>query len=151
LDIPVVKACQLVACFELGRRFFKMPDTKSSVTLRTASQVSAYVKDMRDLPKENLRGLYLDPHYRLLHDELISIGTRTASPANPVDVFRPAIDWDAAAVILVHNHPTGVATPSPADVELTKQIIAAGRILGVPVLDHIVVTKDGYQSVPAVY
>ena len=151
LDIPITKACQFVACFELGRRFFKMPDAKSVVVLRTASQVFAYLKDMRNLPKENLRGLYLDPHYRLVHDELISVGTMTASAVNPAEVFRPALEWSAAAVILAHNHPTGVVAPSGPDVEMTKQIIAAGRLLGIPVLDHIVIAKDAYQSVPAEY
>ncbi len=151
LDIPVTKACQLVACFELGRRFFKLPDAKSPVTLRTASQVFAYLKDMRELPKEHLRGLYLDAHYRLVHDELISVGTVTSNVIHPSEVFRPALEWSASAVILAHNHPSGIAKPSPADVEITNRIIAAGRLLGIAILDHVVITKTKYESVPATY
>jgi DNA repair protein RadC len=151
LDLPVTKACQLVACFELGRRFFKLPDAKSPVTLRTASHVFVYLKDMRELPKEHLRGLYLDAHYRLVHDELISVGTVTSNVIHPSEVFRPALEWSASAVILAHNHPSGIAKPSAADVEITKRIIAAGQLLGVPVLDHVVITKTKYESVPAEY
>jgi DNA repair protein RadC len=151
LDISVTKACQLVACFELGRRFFKMPEARSPVILRNASQAFAYLKDMREEPKENLRGLYLDAHYMLIHDELISVGSMTANIVNPPEVFRPALEWSAAAIILAHNHPTGVVTPSVADIEITKQIVAAGKLLGVPVLDHIVVTKSKFESVPVEY
>ena len=151
LGISAGKACQVVACFELGRRFLKMPDARGPVTLRTASQVFVYLKDMREQPKENLRGLYLDPHYHLLHDELISVGTMTASVIHPPEVFKPAFDWSASAIILAHNHPSGVVTPSTADIEITKQIIAAGQLLGIPVLDHVIITKTKYQSVPVEY
>jgi DNA repair protein RadC len=151
LNIPVIKACQIVACFELGRRFFKIPDAKSPVTLRTANQVYAYLKDMRDLPKEHLRGLYLDAHYRLIHDELISVGTMTSNIIHPREVFRPALEWSASAVILAHNHPSNVVTPSAADTLITKQIIEAGKILGISVLDHVIVTKTKYESVAAEY
>ena len=122
LGIPLIKACQLVACLEVGRRFFKSPNGRSPVTLRTASQVYEYLKDMRDLPKENLRGLYLDSHYQVVHDEIISIGNLTSNIAHPREVFRPALEHSAFAVILVHNHPSGVTTPSEADMEVTRQM-----------------------------
>ena len=151
LDIPLIKACQLVACFELGRRFFKNPDLGKPEFLRTARHVYDYLRDMRSLTKEHLRGLYLDGRFRLVHDEVISIGSIGANLVHPREVFRPALDNGAAAVILAHNHPSGVAKPSEADVAVTRQLIEAGKILGIRVLDHIIVAKNGFASVPADY
>ncbi len=151
LGIPLAKACQIVACFELGRRFFESPATQRPVELRTASQVFEYVKDMRNLPKECLRGLYLDARYRMVHDEVISLGTLTSNIVHPREVFRPALEYSASAVILTHNHPSGIATPSEADITITRQIVAAGKILGIGVLDHLVITKQKFESVLAEY
>jgi len=151
LGIPIVKACQLVACFELGRRLFRNADGRKPVTLRTASQVYEYLKDMRELPKEYLRGLYLDSHYQLIHDEVISIGTVSSNVIHPREVFRPALEYSAAAVILAHNHPSGIAKPSEADLVITRQVIEAGKVLGIGLLDHVIIAKTKYQSIPAEY
>ncbi|HVN26709.1 MAG TPA: DNA repair protein RadC [Candidatus Paceibacterota bacterium] len=151
LGIPLVKSCQLVACFELGRRFFRNPASGKPVVLRTASQVYEYLKDMRDLSKEHLRGLYLDNHYRLIHDEIISIGSLTSNVIHPREVFRPALEYAASAVILAHNHPSGVAKASEADIAVTQQIVEAGRILGIGLLDHVIITKTKYGSIPVDY
>jgi DNA repair protein RadC len=151
LGIPLGKACQVVACFELGRRFFKTADGKRPLTLRTAGQVFEYLKDMRDLPKEHLRGLYLDNHYQLIHDEVISIGSLTSNIIHPREVFRPALEYSASAVILAHNHPSGIAKPSEADIAITRQIVEAGKILGINLLDHVIVTKAKFESIPVDY
>jgi len=151
LGIPMVKACQLVACFELGRRFFKNAGGKRPFVIRTANQVYDYLKDMRELPKEHLRGLYLDSHYQLIHDEVISIGSLTSNIVHPREVFRPALEYAASAVILAHNHPSGVPKPSEADIAVTRQIVEAGKILGISVLDHVIITKTKYESIPAEY
>jgi DNA repair protein RadC len=151
LGIPLVKACQIVACFELGRRFFKNADGKKPLTIRTARQVFEYLKDMRELSKEHLRGLYLNSHYQLIHDEMISVGSLTANIIHPREVFRPALEYSASAVILAHNHPSGVPTPSEADVAITRQIVEAGKILGISLLDHVVVTKNKFESVGVEY
>jgi len=151
LGVPLTKACQLVACFELGRRFFKPHDGKKPLTMRTANQVYEYLKDMRDLSKEHLRGLYLDSHYQLIHDEVISIGSLTSNIIHPREVFRPALEYSASAVILAHNHPSGVPKPSEADIAITRQIVEAGKILGINLLDHVIVTKTKFESVPVEY
>jgi DNA repair protein RadC len=151
LGIPLGKACQIVACFELGRRFFKTPDGRKPLTIRTAGQVYAYLKDMQDLPKEHLRGLYLDAHYQLIHDEVVSIGTLTSNIIHPREVFRPALEYSASAVILAHNHPSGIAKPSDADIVITRQIVEAGKILGISLLDHVIITKNKFESVPVEY
>jgi DNA repair protein RadC len=151
LGIPLGKACQVVACFELGRRFFKTPDGKKPIMIRTATQVSAYLKDMQDLSKEHLRGLYLDSHYQLIHDEVISIGSLTSNIVHPREVFRPALEYSASAVILAHNHPSGISKPSEADIVITQQIVEAGKILGISLLDHVIIAKGKFESVPVEY
>ncbi len=106
---------------------------------------------MHNLPKEQLRGLYLDTHHKVIHDEVLSIGTINASMLHPREVFKPAIEYGAAALILVHNHPSGVSTPSQSDIQITEQIVLAGKVLGISLLDHVVVTRDSFTSVPVIY
>lgn len=150
LNIPLVKACQIVASSELGRRFYKKPGGRN-VSVRNAKDVSVYVRDMHDLPKENLRGIYLNNHHKVIHDEVLSMGTLDANLVHPREVFRPALEYGASAVILVHNHPSGSVTPSIADLEITKQLIDAGKIMGISVVDHVIVAKGKYASVPVIY
>jgi DNA repair protein RadC len=150
MDIPLGKACQLVASSELGRRFYKRPGGRN-VCVRNAKDVSAYVRDMHDLPKEYLRGIYVNNHHQVVHDEVLSMGTLDANIIHPREVFKPAVEYGAAAVILVHNHPSGMVTPSSADIEITKQLVAAGRIMGISLIDHVIVGKGRYESVPIIY
>jgi DNA repair protein RadC len=150
LNIPLGKALQIVACGELGRRTFAK-NGAAVPTIRTANEVFEYAVDMRNFTKEQLRGLYLNSRYKLIHDEVLSVGTMDASIIHPRDVFKPALEYGAAAVILVHNHPSGEINPSPSDITITEQIIKAGRIIGVELIDHIIITKDSYSSIPANY
>ncbi len=150
LDIPITKACQIVACFELGRRFFKKAPGRQ-ITIRTAKQAYNYLKDMHNLPKEQLRGLYLNSRYRLIHDEVISVGSLTANIVHPREVFKPALEYSAVAVILAHNHPSDSAKPTEGDIEVTKQLVKAAKILGINLLDHIVIAKNKFISVPVNY
>lgn len=145
LKIPLIKACQIVACFELGRRFFQT--AARSTVIRSARQAYEYLHDMRDLPKEHLRGIYLNSRYKVIHDEVISIGSLTANIVHPREVFRPALEFSAAAVIIAHNHPSGVSTPTREDVLVTEQLRESGKILGIDLLDHLVITKNGFVSV----
>ncbi|KND49304.1 MAG: DNA repair protein RadC [Parcubacteria bacterium C7867-008] len=146
LDIPLIKAMQIVAAGELGRRFFRKQKNGAAI-IRTARDVYDYTVEMRALPKEHLRGLYLDSHYQVIHDETLSIGTIDANLIHPREVFRPALAHAAAAVVLVHNHPSGIVTPSQADCLVTEQIAAAGRILGIDLVDHVVITEDSFTSI----
>jgi DNA repair protein RadC len=146
LDIPLIKALQIVACGELGRRYFRRSKDGAPV-IRTAKDVFEHVVDMRNLSKEHLRGLYLNTHYQLVHDETISIGTIDANIIHPREVFRPALAHSAAAVILVHNHPSGNAEASDADIEITRQLSEAGILLGIDLIDHVIVTTDSYTSI----
>lgn len=146
LNIPLAKACQIVACFELGRRFYqKKPG--ASITIRTAKQAFEYLKDMGNLNKEQFRGLYLNTHYQLIHDEVISIGTLDASLVQAREVFRPALEYSAAAIIIAHNHPSGATKATKADVDVTNKLIEAGNIMDIEVLDHLIIGKHKFSSI----
>jgi len=145
LGIPLVKACQIVASFELGRRFFKK-DYNSQVIIRNAKQAFNYLQDMKNLTKEQFRGLYLNSRYRLVHDEVISIGSLTTNIIHPREVFKPALEHSAVAIIIAHNHPSGNLKPTVADLETTKKLIEAGKIIGIDLLDHLIIARDKYTS-----
>ena len=150
LDIPIGKACQIIACTEIGRRLYKRSEG-GLATIRTAKDVHDFLKDMHNLPKEQLRGLYLDTHNRVIHQEVISIGTINSNIVHPREVFRPALEYGAAAVVLAHNHPSGVSTPSSADIEITKQIVQAGKMLGIHLLDHVIIAGADFSSIEIEY
>lgn len=150
LKIPVGKALQIVAVMELGRRFFERNESGAAI-IRTAKDVFEYAKDIRELPKEHLRGIYLNTHYKVIHDETISIGTLDANIIHPREVFKPALEYSAAAVVLVHNHPSKASEASAEDIAVTEQLIKAGKLLGISLIDHVIVTKDAFSSVPADY
>ena len=148
LNIPLVKAIVISACAELGRRFFEK-NTMGPAVIRTAADVYKYAQDMRGLPKEHLRGIYLNTHHRVIHDEVLSIGTLNSNLVHPREVFKPAVEYGAAAVILVHNHPSGSAKPSQADIEITNQLVEAGKLLGINLVDHVIVTAESFTSIEA--
>ncbi len=144
-DIPLNKACQIVACFELGRRFFQK-ENQGKLIIRDSRDVFNYLVDMRGLIKEQVRGLYLNNHYQLIHEEIISSGLINASLIHPREVFQPAILQLAAAVIIAHNHPSGNLKPSPEDLVITKNLKKAGDILGISLLDHLIIADNKFIS-----
>lgn len=145
LEIPLAKACQIVASFELGRRFYQNKAGKP-VFVRTAKQAFEHLKSMGDLQKEQLRGLYLNSRYQVIHEEVVSIGSLTANIVHPREVFQPALEHGAVAIIVAHNHPSGNAEPTADDIDATQQLIAAGKVLGIDLLDHLIITSDTYIS-----
>jgi DNA repair protein RadC len=146
-DIPIVKACQVVACFELGRRFFK--EKKGALKIvRTARQAFEYFKDIGKMQKEFFCGIYLNSRYQVIHDEVIAIGSLTSNIIHPREVFKPAIEHSAAALIVAHNHPSGDIKPSRSDIETTKQLAEASRLLNIELLDHLIVAKEKFVSIP---
>jgi DNA repair protein RadC len=146
LNVPIAKACQIVACFELGKRFYqKKPG--GSITIRNAKQAFSHLKEMSRLSKEQIRGLYLNSHYQLIHDEVISIGTLDAAILQPREVFKPALEYGAAAIIIAHNHPSGVLKATKADAEITDKLIKASKILDIELLDHLIIANDKFISI----
>ncbi len=146
LDIPLVKACQLVACFEIGRRFHSSSGGRP-VYVRNAKQAHQYLRTIAFSSKEQLRGLYVNSRYQVVHDEVISVGTLTSNLVHAREVFQPAIEHGAIAVIIGHNHPSGVIEPTEADFIVTRQLIKAGKILGIDLIDHLIVTENNFVSI----
>ena len=114
--------------------------------VRTAAQAFEHLKGMGHLQKEQLRGLYLNSRFQVIHEEIISIGSLTANIVHPREVFQPALEYGAVAVIVAHNHPSGFLEPTEADIEATDQLFEAGRVLGVELLDHLIIAGDTYKS-----
>lgn len=146
VGIPIGKAMQVVAAFELGRRYYAS-NAGRPVHVRNAKQAHQYLKSMGHLQKEQLRGLYLNSRYQVIRDEVISIGSLTSNIVHPREVFQPAIEQGAAAVIIAHNHPSGSLQPTTADLEVTRQLSAAGEILGIELLDHLIIAAGRYVSI----
>jgi DNA repair protein RadC len=145
LQIPLTKACQIVASFELGRRFYQEKGGKP-LFVRTAKQAFDHLKSMGDLQKEQLRGLYLNSRYQVIHEEIISIGSLTANIVHPREVFQPALEHSAVALIIAHNHPSGNLEPTKDDITTTAQLVAAGKVLGIELLDHLIIANDTFIS-----
>lgn len=144
LDIPLTKACQIVASFELGQRYFAKQT--GAVFIRQSKQAYDYLKDMGNLRKEQLRGLYLSSRYQVIHEEIISIGSLTANIVHPREVFQPALEHGAIAIILAHNHPSGRINPTHADLQVTDQLVKAGQLMGIDIVDHIIITATRHVS-----
>jgi len=145
LGIPQVKACQIIACFELGKRFFKKDEEE--IYIRESKDAYNYLKDkIANIRKEQFRGLYLNSRNKLIHDEIISLGTLTTNLVHPREVFQPAIQHTAVAIVLAHNHPSGDPEPSNDDIKITQQIVKASKIINIEVLDHIIIGKNKYLS-----
>jgi DNA repair protein RadC len=143
--IGMAKACQLLACVELGRRIFRSED-EPSIAIRRPEDAATLSKELSAARKEHFCTLYLDTRNRVIKKETISIGTLNASLVHPREVFQPAVECSAASVILVHNHPSGDAEPSREDLLLTKRLVSAGEIMGIDVLDHVIVAKRSFVS-----
>jgi DNA repair protein RadC len=144
--IGAAKAVELLAAFEIGRRAQAMRDPASTI-IRTPEDVARRMIPMlRDRPIEVFTVLVLDAKNAVKCDLELSAGTLNASLVHPREVFKAAIDRMAASVIVVHNHPSGNPEPSREDIEVTRQLVEAGRIVGIPLHDHIIVAGDRYTS-----
>jgi DNA repair protein RadC len=138
------KATEIVAAFELARRFLLHPEAP---VVKSTEDAINLLGNIRSKQQEHFVCLTLDGANRLINNRTITMGTLTASLVHPREVFAPAIEDRAASIIVAHNHPSGNLEPSDADKEITKQLQQAGDILGIRVLDHIIVTKTEYGTV----
>ncbi len=144
--IGTAKSCMLVAAMELGRRIAACP-AESRIRLDTPDKVAdLFMEEMRFLNKEVFRVACLNVKNELIMKEDVSVGGLHSAAAHPREVFQNAIKKGANAVILIHNHPSGDPAPSSADQATTAQLVKAGSILGIQVLDHIVIGDGRYVS-----
>ena len=139
-----VKAAQMLAAFELGRRLLAPPAEEPRVG--SPSEAYALVRDLKRARKEHLVSLYLDAQNRLICRETVSIGSLNTTRTHPREVLQPAIVNCALAFILVHNHPSGSLDPSRDDVEFTRTMARAGELMGISLYDHLIVSQRGFVS-----
>ncbi len=141
-----VKAAQILAAVEMGRRAL-VRRGPARTQFKSPREVAAYLlPEFGGRPVEQFGVVLLDVKHRILRQVVISVGSLDSTPVHPRDVFRQAAASGAAAVVVFHNHPSGDPTPSGEDFELTQRLVAAGALMGIPVLDHVVLGDGHYCS-----
>lgn len=145
LKIDHMQATRLLAILSLGRRLFAEPQG-SLLVIRGPQDVYDQYRSMATLAKEQLRCLFLNSRYHVVHEEILAIGNLDRLTIEARDVFQPAVERRVGAIILVHNHPSGDSTPSNTDLTFTKTIQEAGELLGIELLDHVIIAGTSYAS-----
>lgn len=143
--VEATKAITIKAALELGQRAVGSFNDSLPI-LDSPKAIVAQLGDLRGKQKEYFMALYLNARNQLILKETISVGTLTASLVHPREVFEPAIRHFASSVVLAHNHPSNNPEPSEEDVQLTENLVRAGVILDIALLDHIIITSNGYTS-----
>jgi DNA repair protein RadC len=140
-----VKACQIKAAIELGMRVHQKNPVEVKIT--SPQNIADLLMDtMQFLKQEAFKIILLDTKNKVIKIENISLGILNASLVHPREVFVKAIKQHSASIVLVHNHPSGDPTPSDEDKNITKRLVKAGELLGIPVLDHIIIGNDKFIS-----
>ncbi len=137
-----VKACRIAAGFELARRHM----LRESACVRTAEDVLPFVQQIRDKHQEYFVCLSLNGAGEVIGNRVVTVGLLDSNQVHPREVFADPITDRAASVIVVHNHPSGTLAASAEDIALTDRLVRAGRLLGITLLDHIIVTRRGHVS-----
>jgi DNA repair protein RadC len=146
VGVGPTKAARLLAAFELGLRL-SQEERPAVVRIREPEDVvRIFAPRLRDLSVEEFHLLALDTQSQVLREVLVTRGILNSSLVHPREVFRPAIAEAAAGIIVVHNHPSGDPTPSAEDRAVTRQLVAAGQLLDLPVYDHVIVAGDRWTS-----
>jgi DNA repair protein RadC len=145
------KAAQIKAAIELGRRMARLtPDERVLIT--SPQDVADQVQyKMASLEQEELWVLLLDSRNHHLRTEQLYRGSLNSSSVRPAEIYKAGIRHNAAALIIVHNHPSGDPSPSPEDIHLTRMLIEAGQMLELPILDHVVVGSRGVTSIKSLH
>ncbi|MGW8184935.1 MAG: RadC family protein [Candidatus Moraniibacteriota bacterium] len=139
------KACLLLAAFELTKRALEVEDNNLPV-ISSAKEAVAQLQELRTAKREHFVVLYLNARNQLICKEIISVGTLNANLVHPREVFKPGIDYLAASIIIAHNHPSGGAEPSDNDLTTTNRLKEAGKIIGIELIDHVIITKTSFFS-----
>ena len=140
--LGLAKAAQIMAALELGKRNHQ----PASVQIKNPRHVLPHLEHIRRKRREHTLCLYLNARHELLHKETIAIGGLNYSLLEARDVLSPALRLPAVSIILAHNHPSGSTEPSAEDLSVTAKLAQAGKLLGVTLLDHLIVTKTAYVS-----
>ena len=144
--IGLSKSCKLLASIELGKRLATKPREKRALIRNSRSIADLFMEDMRYYKKEVFKALLINVRGEVIIAQQVAVGDICTTIVHPREVFAGAVKRSAAAVILVHNHPSGDPTPSQEDIETTHRLMEAGKILGIQVLDHIIIGDGIYVS-----
>ncbi|WP_138752400.1 RadC family protein [Paenibacillus sinopodophylli] len=144
--IGPAKAVQLRAGIELGKRISRSQMGEVIIVRKPQDAADYVMEDLRYLKKEHFVCLFLNTKNHIIARETLSVGTLNASLVHPREVFRAAISRSSAAIICIHNHPSGDPTPSPEDITLTQRLAEAGQLVGIEVLDHLVIGDGRFVS-----
>jgi DNA repair protein RadC len=139
--IDEAKATTILAAIELTKRILKIGE-ETLPKIESVKDVVAQFSYLREKQREHLTALYLNARNEVVFKKHLFVGTLDSNICHPREIFKYAIENNAASVILVHNHPSGDPTPSKADLEITKRIQEAGKIMGIDLLDHIIISKN---------
>jgi DNA repair protein RadC len=139
--IDKAKACTILAAIEFIKRILKIGE-EILPKVESVKDVVAQFSYLREKQREHLAALYLNARNEIVFKKHLFVGTLDANICHPREIFKHAVEQNAASVILVHNHPSGDPTPSKADLEITKRIREAGKIMGIDVLDHVIISKN---------
>ncbi|MBI5181995.1 MAG: DNA repair protein RadC [Nitrospirae bacterium] len=140
------KAATITAAFEIARRVQKKQDSPT-ITFKSPKDVADhYIPLMRDMKKEVFKAALMNGANRLIKDITISEGILNASLVHPREVFREAVLEPTSGIILIHNHPSGDVKPSEEDIKITRQLVEAGKIFGIKILDHVIIARDNHIS-----
>ena len=142
------KACTILAAFELTKRAIKVNDFSLPI-IKNPQDIVNQLSSIRSHKKEHFMVLYLNARCQIIHRETISIGTVNSSIVHPREVYEPAIRCCATDIILAHNHPSGDPEPSDPDIALTHRLVDVGKIMGIEVMDHIILTQKDFFSMRA--
>ncbi|HEX3033779.1 MAG TPA: DNA repair protein RadC [Thermodesulfobacteriota bacterium] len=143
--VGLAKACQIIAAIEFSKRFL----IKDGITVKNVENVLKLTEELKDKKQEYFLTLTLNGASNLIQKRTVFIGILNRSIAHPREIFADAISDRAAGIIFVHNHPSDNVEPSKEDVELTRRLVEAGKIVGIEVIDHVIISKDGYFSFQA--
>ena len=138
--INSAKACEILAAVEFGKRILEVGE-ETLPKIESTRDVISQFSYLREKQREHLAALYLNARNEVVFKKHLFVGTLDANICHPREIFKYAIEKNSASIILVHNHPSGDPTPSRADLEITKRIVEAGKIMGIDVLDHIIITR----------
>ncbi len=143
--VGLAKACQIMAGLEFAKRFL----TNEGVKIKSAEDVLKITEELREKRQEYFITLTLDGASNLIQKRTVFIGTLNFSIVHPREIFADAITDRAAGIIFVHNHPSGELKPSAQDIDITKRLVEVGKIVGIEVIDHVIISKNGYYSLQA--
>jgi len=143
--VGLAKACQIMAAIEFSKRFL----IKDGIKIKNVDDVLRLTEELKDKKQEYFLSLTLDGASNLIQKRTVFIGTLNHSIIHPREIFADAISDRAAGIIFVHNHPSGNAEPSKEDIAITKRLMEVGKIVGIEIIDHVIIGKNGHFSFQA--